>query len=315
MEISITVFNQIIIMFLLMSVGFFAEKFGFFSKQTTKDLNNFVMIVVMSSNIINSFNIDFNKTQAINLFYALILSFTVHFIGIFIANICFKGEKHENLVSKIGVVYSNCGFMALPLLLSAFGTDGVFYGSVYIAVFNIFVWCHAVNIFENPKKITEILKTCLKKPVIVSVFLGISIYLLQIPIPYQIGSVIGYVASLNTPLAMMLLGIFVTRCDFKSSLKSLKMYFVCFLRLVLIPIITIFILKLVSLVVAIDPILALTITVSSACPSAGTTAMMCEKFDLDTSFGISIITFSTLFSCVTIPILILISQYILKVAL
>lgn len=313
MENALLVAYQIIVMFLLMAIGFALQKFNFFSEKTVKELNNFVIYIVISAAIIDAFNFEYSSEMVANLGTACVLAVIAHAVGIVMSKVFFGSKTHTNRIASFACMYSNCGFMALPLLSSVFGSVGVFYGSAYIAIFNIFIWCHGAYVVSDkpPLPIKQKLTAIVTNPVIISVFLGILLYITNIRFPAPVQDVISYVASLNTPFAMIMVGIFVGKCNVFEAFKSAKIYMICLAKLFIMPVSMIFILKALSSFVTIDNALMLCIIISSSCPTAGTVAMLSERADVDTSFGVKSSTITTLLSVISIPTVILIAQAIL----
>ena len=62
-----------------------------------------------------------------------------------------KDKRRENVL-RFGAVFSNCGYMSLPLQNALLGADGVFYGATYIAVFNIVMWTYGVFLMDGGVK-------------------------------------------------------------------------------------------------------------------------------------------------------------------
>lgn len=51
-----------------------------------------------------------------------------------------RGDKGKCAVARMSAMYSNCGFMAFPLISAVLGEIGVFYGSAFVGMFNLFLW-------------------------------------------------------------------------------------------------------------------------------------------------------------------------------
>lgn len=51
-----------------------------------------------------------------------------------------RGDKGKCAVARMSAMYSNCGFRAFPLIAAVLGEIGVFYGSAFVGMFNLFLW-------------------------------------------------------------------------------------------------------------------------------------------------------------------------------
>lgn len=313
MDVVITIANQIIIMFLLMGVGVFLERRKAFSPQTVKELNSFLITVVVMAAIVTAFQTEYQESFVRNLFVGLIIGAIAHLIGIVLATAIFGKKTLENRLSIFGSVYSNSTFMGLPLVTAVFGAEGTFYAAIYVAVFSTFIWSHGASLVDgdNTKTIKERAFQIIKNPVILSAIFGMFCYITNIRFPVQISNVIGYVASLNTPLAMILLGIFMAKCNIFEAIKNVKIYKVTILRLIIIPLTFLLVMKVLMMFFVIESNMVLAILISVSCPTAGTMAMMSERFDVDTSYAIQTITLCTIASLATIPLIMMIAQAII----
>ena len=62
-----------------------------------------------------------------------------------------KKEGKDTAIERFSSVYSNCGFMGIPLVNAMFGSEGVFYLTAFITVFNILAWTHGIIIISGEK--------------------------------------------------------------------------------------------------------------------------------------------------------------------
>ena len=141
----LTVFKQVVILFILIFIGFFCSKKKIFTEEGIKSITKFVLFFVTPCVIINSFNRTFDSNVLKNLGIVSLLAIGVHIINIFLARLLVREKEDSRLrVYRYGVIFSNCGYMALPLQSALLGNEGVFYGAAFIAVFNLFTWTYGV---------------------------------------------------------------------------------------------------------------------------------------------------------------------------
>ena len=100
--------------------------------------------------------------------------------------------------------------MGIPLIEGVFGTEGVLYATAYLTTFNVFVWSHGVLMMKNSFSKKEVLKI-LKTPAIIAVTVGIICYVTNLRFSNIITRPIEYIASMNTPLAMVVSGITIAQ--------------------------------------------------------------------------------------------------------
>ncbi len=313
MDIAFILAQQIIVMFLLMGIGVFLDKKKMLSQDAVAQITNVLLNVVVSCVMINSFQADSSPELSRNFAYSLALSATAMFLGIVISTLIFKGKTLRTKLCIMGAAYSNSGFMAFPLLHATFGELGIFYGTAYVAVFNFSLWSHGVSVMSNDEKpsFKARVVSIAKAPVVISIFIGLATYFLNIKFPPIIGDVLGYVADLNTPLAMIIIGVFVSRCNFKGMFDDLIILPVVAVKLLLVPLVTIGLFMVATRFVELNETMLLSVLVCSAACTASTVVLFAKRFDRNVDFAVKMVTLSTLCCVVTIPLITAFSRVVL----
>lgn len=304
MEIASTVLTQVGIMFLLMGVGFICYKIGMINNETGQQLSEVLLLIVIPAVIINSFQIEFNSRMAKGLAISFTLAVICHFVGIFIARVFISKNNPQHNVERLAAAYGNAGFMGIPLISALLPENGVFYASTFIAVLNIFIWTHGIFSMSGKMSSKDTLKA-LKSPPIISIIVGITLFLMSIKLPYVIGSTVGYIADLNTPLAMIVSGIYIARSDLLSVFIDKKIYKVSFLKLLLQPLIMIILFMFINPAGENKTIMIANI-IAAGCPTATATLLLANRYNAEPERVSKIIAATTLYSIVTLPIIIFI---------
>lgn len=301
MELSGVVFIQVLIIFILMSVGFILAKANIINEKGTRQMTDVLLLVVAPCVLINAYQKEFTLDLVKGLIYSALFSIIIHIIGIVLSTVIFR--KEETLRYRVNIfasVYSNCGFMAIPILSATLGNDGVFYGSAYFAIFNLLYWTHGICVYDGSLREISI-KKIIKSPGILGTLIAIILFVTGIKLPYVLKESITYIAGVNTPLAMIVMGAYLTRVDFKKAIKNISLYAVALLRLVIIPVIAVVVSKLLRL----DPLIAKSILISAACPTASVAALMAAKYNLDSAYATEIVSVTTIASIISIPLILM----------
>ncbi len=302
MAMSITVAIQVVIMFILIFVGFILAKNKLITETGAKQITNILLMIVTPCVLINAYQKEFEIEYAKGLLWAGLLALLIHAAAILIATPIFK--KENSLKYRINIfcsIYSNCGFMAIPLMEAVLGKDGVFYGSVYLAVFTVLYWTHGVYVYTGSRSEVSFKKAFLN-PGVLGTILSLLLFFLRIKLPYVLSQSVVYMAGLNTPLAMIVLGTYLVGINFAKSLKNGKLFLVVVLRLIVFPVISIAIARILNVS---DEILR-SIIIPSACPTAAVATLFAAKYNLDAKYASEIVAVSTLLSIITIPVIMLI---------
>jgi predicted permease len=137
-------------------------------------------------------------------------------------------------------------------------------------------------------------------PGIVSLVVGFLMFLFSIKLPAPVSNAISLVGSTTTPMSMVLIGIILAEESIVRAFTDIKVFAMSFVRLIVVPFISLLVLK-----QFVNNPLVLGVPVMVAAMPAGTvTAMFAEKYGTDTYAASQSIFISTLFSIVTIPIMV-----------
>ncbi|AZZ61537.1 AEC family transporter [Oenococcus sp. UCMA 16435] len=296
-------------MFSLILVGILINKIGFFHQQTSDDLTSILLYVVSPCLIINAFEEPYSPIRIRQFLLTLMGIILFYIVDILIAQIIFGKTVDPTLkrVVQYGSVYSNAGFMGVPLASSLFGSQGVFFAAASLAAFNIFNWTHGIGLFQ-PKQDQLDHKAALQKvvlnPNIIAIVSGLLIFLLSIKIPFVINQTVKYVGSINTPLSMIVIGNSLAGIKFNRRMFNGKLLLALIMRNLIFPVIAILILRLLG----ISGIAFYTTIVMAACPVAGILVLFTLQARGNPRQAITLMSISTILSLVTIPLIFAISK-------
>lgn len=303
----LVVSGQVIILFILIAVGFFSGKFKLINKTGAKYLTDVVLYLATPCIMVQSFQkVGYSDSLILNLGVCTACAVAIQVGSVFVCRAVFRNKNlSRRIVMRFSAVFSNCGFMSLPLQKALLGDKGVFYGTVFVAVFNILVWSYGLVDMSGDKK-SFTAKKLILNPGIIGAFSAALLFFLRIQLPEILLSPIEYIAALNTPLPMLVIGFYLTRFKPEKYLGDPGVYAVCAMRLILIPCVSLLIMKLLG--VGGDIITAC--VVASSAPVAATTTMFATKFKRDVELSVGLVSMTTVLSIITMPIIIAVAQTI-----
>ncbi len=300
--------SQLLVMFLLMAVGYACFRLKYLNNVGAGQMSLILTRIVSSCVIINSFQREFDPSLVIDLLEAAGCAIFAMGLSIVISHLLFRADgPHKNFADKrMCVVFTNCGFMALPLLDALYGSYGLFLGSAFIAVNNVLLWSYGVSQLCRDTTPAQKIRNAVLNPGVVSVAIALIFFLTSFELPTIPATCISYLASLNTPVAMIILGAFLAQCDLRSCFQDKQVYFVTALRLLILPLITMAFFLLLPL----DSTLRNTMLISAAAPVAMVCSMFGQVYGTDYLFSTRTVAVSTIFSALTIPFIIALSSLI-----
>ena len=295
--------RQIAIMALLAAVGVYLSRKGFLSPQGTKDLGAILLRVIIPCVIVKSYITEFSRERLLELALSAGLALIGFILAMVISYLVFgKRRRLENFAAS----FCNAGFIGIPLAQAIIGEEGVFYIAASVALLNLFQWTYGVYIMADRKDAISA-KTIAKNPVVIAIVIGVVLFVSQIPVPGIVTSTLGYIAGMNTPIAMILMGTYLAKLPLKKLLDK-RAYGCVLFRLVIIP-------AVILLVFWVLPVsnadIALAAFLAAATPVGANICVFAQQYDCDYEFSVVTVCLSTLLSVITVPLLVSFAQMIL----
>ncbi|MBO5415192.1 MAG: AEC family transporter [Clostridia bacterium] len=293
--------NTIATLFILMIAGVIASKCNIIDEIASKRLSKLILSIGQPLLIINSLlGVEYSTDNLLLGLKTLGAGFIVHGIIAVIAYFCcvkFK-DFDEKKISEFAIVFGNVGFIGFPILESLFGKRGLFMGAFFVISFNIVLWTWGVAILARKR---NDIKLTVKKVIFnygtVPSAIGIFIYILNINLPTFVTMSASYLASLCTPISVLITGALLAHQSLKQIFLSPKVYYVSFVKLILIPLVICGLTKLIGL----NYEWILFLTTVSAMPSATSAAMMSELHDITPGYAAEVVGTTSLLSIATMP--------------
>ena len=303
----ILIFEQLLKMFFIMVLAFVCYKIRLVDQNGNKTVSNLLLLIVNPILIITVYQTEYDPELVRGLLLSFAAAAATHILGIIISTLLIRPKAGADYcIERFNAMYSNCGFIGIPLINSVFGGNGVFYITAYMVAFNLFSWTHGVILMEKKCSLKN-MKEGVLSPMFLSTIAAVVLFFLGIRIPSVVLDSMNYVADMNTPLAMMVAGFSVAQADFGKMLRNTRIYFVSFIKLILIPLLVIGVLKLMALPDAV----AVTVLIGAACPAATTGTMMAIRYRQNYTYSSELFAMTTVLSVVTIPAVIFLSEIIL----
>ncbi|MDO4518815.1 MAG: AEC family transporter [Eubacteriales bacterium] len=303
-------FNQLTKMLIILIVAIICYKIGLINQEGNKNISNLLLMVVNPCLIVNVYQMEYDPVLVKGLLISFAFAILSHILCILISSICIrKTDNPDFSIERFCSIYSNCGFMGIPLINSVLGAEGVFYLSAYMAVFNIFTWTHGL-VLINGKFSSKKLYEGLRSPVMIGTIIGMILYFAKIAIPGTLLSPIQYISDMNTPLAMMVAGFSVAQADFKSVFANFKVYKIAVFKLLINPIAFLLLLWIAK----VPATVAYTILIATACPTATNATLMAIRFGKNYKYASQAFAFTTVVCILTIPLIALIAGYLIPIA-
>ena len=305
MELALITFEQVGILFLLIFAGFVAAKTGAVKKEGRKVLSDLLVYLIMPCMILNSYFMELDKEMLHNLFLSFGLS-TLLLVLAVILSVLFTVRRTDTnkKIVRFACTFSNAGYMGIPLISALYGTEGTFYASAFLTMFNVMLWTVGCIMVGDKVKSKEVAKSILSTPVLYGVVLGLVVYLTQIPVPNFIASPIASIGNMNTPISMIIIGMIIAGSNMKFIVANKDIWFTIAVRMIVIPAISVALFWLFGL----SGMTAKVVLIQAACPTAAITSVFAIRYGHDENVAAGAVVLTTLVSIVTLPLLAMLLQ-------
>jgi len=276
--------EQIIQLFLMIFMGFLIVKAKLLNSEDSKILSIIVLYLIIPCVIINAFQVDYTPQTVKGLLIALAGSVMTQVILLIVVSILGR-VFHLNEVEVASIYYSNSGNLIVPIVMFILGKEWVLYGCVFMSVQLVFIWTHCKKIISRES--TYDWRKIVLNINMISIAIGIVLFLTRIHLPEDINSTLSAVGGMIGPASMIVTGMLFAGMDFKQIFASKRVYFVTFLRLIVVPAIALVLIKFSYLasLSSNGPKIMLIVFLAIITPSASTVTQMCQVYgnDLDLS--------------------------------
>lgn len=298
--------TQVLILYVIVAVGFICDRTGIYTEKAAKLTNNLLFHIVTPAIIIQSFtSVEYTPENFRNLLMSFLGGTILHLTGMLLSLPLFnKKPESSKAVYKFAVVFGNVGYMVLPLAQAVVGEEGVFFCSGVLIPFNIFQFTYGMYLMKGKGGFKA--NSLILNPGIISVIIGLPLFLLRIKLPTVLNTPVAHIASLNTPLAMVMFGTYLSKTELKKMFFRKETYIVALVKLIVVPLICIGAYKLLGM----GGVLLTALTISASAPTATSTVMFSTKYERDNEAASQTIAVVSFLSVLTMPVMIALSQMI-----
>ncbi len=307
MHISLLLMNQIIQLFIMIFMGFIIVKAKLLKAEDSKILSVIVLYLIIPCVIINAFQVNYTKDTVQGLLISLAASVLTQVILLIVISVSGK-FLHLNEVEVASIYYSNSGNLIVPIVTFILGKEWVLYGCVFMSVQLIFIWTHCKKIISREASYDW--RKIVLNINMISIAIGIILFLTRIHLPETINDTLSAVGSMIGPASMIVTGMLFAGMDFKQIFANKRVYFVSFLRLIIVPVIALFLIKCsqLSTLSSNGNKLMLIVFLAIITPSASTVTQMCQVYGNDSQYASAINVVTTLLAIVTMPLMVMLFQ-------
>lgn len=301
-----------VLLFVALAVpGYLLVKCNVMKQEQSGVLSKVLMFLAMPflifSGTVN--NLSFNRELLMLLLITAVIGVVYTFVMFFASKPLVGMEKDQktNGMMRFCSVFSNNGFLGIPLAISVFGRNShVFTVLILLNIIsNVLMYTLGAYLVTGDRRNIR-LKKAFFNPVLIAFLVGLVFNLLRIT--DRVGEIITFsdhFSNVVTPLSMTILGMKLGAIRFGNLFRSWRIYYVSFLKLIAFPSVILAVLilgRMVQWTIPYDSMI-LGVFVAFAMPTAGLASTFADEFGGDTENAVIFTMGTTMLSILTIPCL------------
>lgn len=305
----LSVGSQVAILFVLIGAGALTRLTRTMDDSSIRGTTALLLNFVTPCLLISTFQRDYSPCQLSTIGLAATVGFGFHAISIALAFLFMHDPNPaREAVLKYSVIFTNAGFMSLPLQKEVLGDDGVFCGAVIVGVFQILCWTLGIwimggrNAKMSPCKI-------LFNPGIIGIAVALAFFLLGIRLPEPVARPCRMMGELNTPLAMVVIGYHLAGGNPFGVFHDGRAWRALFLRLFVSPLLLVSALAMFG---SWDRTLLVATVIAASAPVAALSTVLAVQYRRDVPLSVSLVSFSTLASVISMPLIVALADTLLS---
>jgi malate permease and related proteins len=294
--ISQQILTQDFVLTALMLTGVGLHKLGIVTNEATRWFSLLLVNVALPCTILASFHFELTPDLATKAATVFIISVAVHGGLIALSHLCYwRFAPGRREVFVFSTVFSNCGFVGIPLIQGVFGDIGVFYVAIFTIPFNTLMFTYGVHLFRGAAGGN--IWQHLANPPLIGTLIGLALFLLSVHLPVPIAKTVTALGGLTTPLSMLIIGALLAKTKPADVFKDRGLYYLSLVKLVIAPLLVLAVLA----VLHTDRTIAYVCTALVAMPAASLVGVFAQRYNGDTAAAARSAFLTTVLSVITVP--------------
>lgn len=297
---TIILFKQLIIMFAMLALGVWMKRSKMMSETTFKELGVFLLYVISPIVVFRGYLVAPTQVNTMRLLVSFGASFVLLLMIIGIATLIYRKDG----LSIFASIFTNSGFMGIPLVVALFSQEAVFVLSPFLSWLFVIQWTLGIVVVtKDPRSMS--FKKVILNPVIIATIVGVIVYFLHIPIPEVLDEFLGRIGVMLMPVAMIVLGSSFAHLSFKNVFLDARVWLMVLVRLFVLPL---FVVVALSVIAKDFELVAYTLLVAMSAPIGANVAILAQQYNKDITLAASQIMLTTLFSIISMPLMVFIAN-------
>ena len=295
--------TKMVIFVVLMVIGYIGARTKLLNSEFTKAASKLTMNVFMTASILNSVIANPPQLSGGELAKVMLACFVSVGFGYLISALVVRllpFQRERKPLMELLISVTNTMFIGVPVAEPIFGSQAVFYIAMSCIPFNVFLYTYGIwRMNQSGERVKLNWKNMVSVPLIATMA-ALLIFVLNIPMPGVVKELCNTLSAATMPMSMLVIGSSLGGVSLLDAFKEKSLYFASLMRLVLVPLLTLPVLKLITT----DPVLLGAMVIIAGCPSAVMVTVLAIQYGRDAEYTSKGILLETFLSMATMPALV-----------
>lgn len=293
--------SQMIILFIIVIVGYFLTKKKMMDSDFDRKLSTFVINVTCPCLILSSVMGDTlpDKHLILPLLIVGFATYVLLILGAFLIPRYLPIQTEEREIYSFMLAFGNVGFIGYPIVASIFGANAVFYASILNFPSTLLIFVFGTLFVSGGKDKMKFDIHTLYCPAMIASYLSILIVATGYKLPNVISTPFTLLGNMTVPSALLIIGSSIAQIPIKRMFGSTGIYLMAALRLIIVPLIILYLSRLCRVDSTINDIN----TILCAMPVASYGTLFCIQYGKGETTMAQGTFLTTLLSVISIPLL------------
>ena len=301
-----TVFFQMLAFLLMIGAGYFITRRGMLDEHANSQISGLLVhvfnpLLIVSSAADSVGLISSGDLRTVGLIASGMFAVFIP-VGMMLSPL-FDKDRDQRKIFQLMFVFSNLGFIGIPVVSSIVGAEYVVYVTEFILIYTILLYTYGVGLLNRKFSLSALKEMVNPGTVLSLAALGIIIW--EIQVPDFLKTAASYMGNATSPLALIAIGFQLAKADLKKIFGQLRLYVFAVVKLLVLPLLLLPLLKLMTS----DVHLISVCMVMFGMPVGNIPLMLGMQKGIDVSTGSAAIILTTVLCVFTIPVLMFAAAY------
>ena len=301
MSIPVLLFGKIAQLFVFLLLGFISVKTRLVKSEDSSILSKILLYMLTPAIVLEAFDVDMTPEIMKGFLLSFVAALAAHIV-MMIIDYFYRKSLRPGIVERACAMYSNCGNLLIPIVVSVLGKEWVIYSSGFLCVQLFFVWTHALSLYSGERSFN--LRKIFGNVVLISVIVGAIFAFVGIRLPAFVKEITGPLSDMVGPISMIICGMIATEVRPKAILRDKRLYVVMLIRMVITPLICLLLIRLARGLINIPDVenVLLITYLAIIAPTGASAVQFAQIYDKEPDFAVSVNIITTLLCIATMPI-------------